>query len=378
MSGRSLSGRRRSGLVVLGVGLVLLVAAVGYQVWHRHRTPSASAETLESPAVLGPAGQCGTQAKLRGQGPAAVVIVLDGVPTAMRAGDWQPLTVSACPVDANGATTAWPLGAVDGLRRFSMLSTEGATGQGHPPTSQACAPGSGFGHGVCLTEEIARTGAITIPYSYAGVTFTGTGLGVVAHNVAYDGPDSEQDVTDSVADLARQISSLEAVWPDTRIVVLGHSWGGLIATQWWEQHHGAQADPHVTAVFSLDGAINGANDCTLFAPLAPAALQQCSDLHDGRFTRDQQIADDDADGTLHIIGTVGDPAYNDSSGGGDVLDQALFRCEDVKTCLLPPAQLSPCDPNHAIYGTIGHDLVKACPQVLTPVRSAVQAAVDHP
>ena len=334
-------------------------------------TPSASDGSAAT--VAGP-GACGTRPALRGKGPAAVVILMDGVITKEGGGTWKPLTTSPCPVNADGRTTAWPAGAVDGLRRFSMLSSGKPTGYGAPLTSAECVPGKGFGKGGCLTEEIARSGAIMIPYSYAGTVVQGIGLGAVVVAKTYDTKDQMVPLAKPVAALANQIVSIEKAWPATRIIVAGHSWGGLIAEQWWEKHRGAHRDKHVVAVFALDGAINGASDCPNIG-VGPQATQQCQSLYANRYPHDKQISAANGDRTLHVIATPSDPAY-DGSGDGGLDADGLYGCANHKACQLAPTYLSPCAPfPFDAWGTGGHDQVKACPAVLKQIRSAARTAV---
>lgn len=377
---------------VIGATVVLTVAALTACSSAAPRVPEAAATSSGASAVLSPAasgtaaasavgtgsragpGACGTRPVLRGKGPAAVVILLDGVITKQGGGTWKPLATSPCPVDAHGRTTAWPAGAVDGLRRFSMLSSGKPTGFGAPLTSDECVPGKGFGKGGCLTEEIARSGAIMIPYSYAGTVVKGTGLAAVVAARTYDTQDQRVPLGRPVAALANEIVSIEKAWPAARIILAGHSWGGLIAEQWWERHRGARRDEHVTAVFTLDGAINGVSDCPSVG-VGPQATQQCQALYASRYTHDQQISRANGDHTLHVIATASDPAY-DGSGDGGLDADGLYRCADHATCKLPPTYLSPCAPfPFDAWGTGGHDQVKACPAVLKQIRAATRAAV---
>ncbi|MHB8243028.1 MAG: alpha/beta fold hydrolase [Solirubrobacteraceae bacterium] len=52
---------------------------------------------------------------------------------------------------------------------------------------------------------------------------------------AYTTDDTEQPIAASVAALDAEVGSVRTVWPTTPIVLVGHSYGGLVAEEWWEQ-----------------------------------------------------------------------------------------------------------------------------------------------
>jgi probable HAF family extracellular repeat protein len=131
-----------------------------------------------------------------------------------------------------------------------------------------------------FTDHIAATGAIIVPFSYNG-SLLGTdtrGRPVFRSNAygdlvpGYTLPDAASRMLDS------QIRSIHTIWPRTRIVVVGHSQGGLVA-ETYSRKYSASASG-VVAVFSLDSPLNGVQNtaacfsggatlglCTLAGPL---------------------------------------------------------------------------------------------------------------
>src|SRR5207244_3042144 len=53
--------------------------------------------------------------------------------------------------------------------------------------------------------------------------------------------------------LDAEVQSVKSVWPTARVIVMGHSQGGLIAYTWWDTHPTSSVKG-----FSLDSPINGA------------------------------------------------------------------------------------------------------------------------
>ena len=111
-----------------------------------------------------------------------------------------------------------------------------------------------------LDDAYAATGAVILPFSYRGAILSRDDGGAPQLTVA---PYSADDTTNGMFDaqawtLAQEIESIHRVWRSSRIVVLGHSYGGLVA-EWYWQSWWPKTDDHdgVVHVFSLDSPING-------------------------------------------------------------------------------------------------------------------------
>jgi hypothetical protein len=169
------------------------------------------------------------------------------------------------------------------------------------------------------------------------------------------------------------------------IVVVGHSYGGLVAEEWWQQQSATQRRRYnVAAIFSLDSPINGVDHCSLAGlTVGPFVSNEFCDRWDNRDQLDQQIIALDGDQSYTAVGTPNDPTYTGfPSGGGDLRAQVIYSCQDdgqdaYSSCIAsPPSMLShdpACDASGAgYYRTTGHDLVKACPEVVRAIVSAAE------
>lgn len=393
---------------------------------------------------------CGSpKANDQGQ-PANVVILLDGVGSEESGGTYYPFAVknpmpgvptvlNYCPLNSQYEERSQPdlpSGLDSSLRRWSEFSVPGTSSGGSssvPEATHACdrtepatipaprpgpAPGSqtpstatsvtvgtisgGFGKGTCLTEALANAGAVLLPYSYAGAVLKTSGQ---FSQQSYTAADSQQPLCSSVAYLAREITSMHAAWPQTRILVVGHSFGGLVAETWWFDEHpingGHCVRPTglsgVTHVFSLDSPINGVKYCEAAHQVLGSAASTWCDLWYGPnrnspagaegVANDTQIAAlDDHELSFTAVGTPNDPTYGEglTGGGGGLRAQLVYRCANSSIftdytdpnapCIdrtggaLPvsyPSASPECDASSGdIYGTTGHDIVKTCPAVI--------------
>jgi hypothetical protein len=314
-----------------------------------------------------------------------------------------PVVRSYCPIDATGQETGWPAGLDLGLRRWAEFTVPGGSsgGSSAPDSSQVCELSGGFATKSCLLARLADAGAVVLPYSYVGAQMTPEPSGAVFDFQGYSASDSKQSIDASTASLQTELSSIHQVWPVTHIVVVAHSWGGAVAEQWWEQDRPADADHlNVSRVFTLDSPINGGRNCTRLGVhllgLGHAVSQWMCDAWKNLATRDSGIVAANTDNSLTVVGTPNDPTYADSglggidalkSAGGGLEAQVVSRCwngsDDVMpqdaNCIDSPPSFPSTDTacNGAtgdIYGTIRHDLVKACPAVVTMIVQAVKDA----
>jgi hypothetical protein len=281
--------------------------------------------------------------------------------------------------------------------------------------------GGGFGKGVCLTEALADAGAVLLPYSYTGAEFNQKDEFVQNR---YTQDDSRQELCSSVTLLAREVVSVHSAWPSTRIEIVGHSLGGLVAETWWSAEHsktecGFQGFQHlffqhvpidgvgmgasgVVHVFSLDSPINGVRRCfsarsapTAFGSPGAAASTWCSlwggDSVHGVLNGMRIASIDDHELSYTAVGTPNDPTYGGGAsfgGDGGLEDQLVYSCVDnpdandpADRCIdntgsqLPvnyPSAAPECDGNSGdIYGATNHDIVKSCPAVIKLIVAAL-------
>lgn len=338
--------------------------------------------------------RCANPRLVSGQ-PVLVVILLDGAPSAEKGGEYYPFPVSNtganvpivsnyCPVEPSGHDRHFPPGLDDNIRRWSELSTRTSPyGSSSEQVTRACTSrddnsDSGLDKSTCLVAQLADLGAIIIPYSYAGVHVEADHKVVVE---SYNEEDSKQALEKSVEVLDEQISSIHVAWKKTRIALVGHSFGGLVAEDWWFNKRQQPNSNHrgVVHVFSLDAPINGVAKCDWATiPYADAAKDWC-DRWNNRYERDLEIIEADKDASYTAVGNQGDPTYGDDlfAGGGDLVPQVIYKCTgdgSAENCIASDPQTN--TPSYVISnplctgsggnikGTTGHDLVKVCPSVV--------------
>jgi hypothetical protein len=268
-----------------------------------------------------------------------------------------------------------------------------------------------------MLDAIAATGAMIFPYSYWGATLNGhrgSGLKFVynaytdcnstpvpvaafcssnpdaggspdpAHN-DHSNAKHSFSVDEAEDRLKTEVDSIERVWPNEAIVIIGHSQGGLIAFETWRKHMLPGAVSHL---FSLDSPINGAcgggfagihvTPC-LGPPGYPAF-----DLDDpfARWARDRDYLGQDGgrDPVFRFIGTRGDEVRVSALGNtpgygtkGETLQHQLLvtgpcRRGNRSGCPSPPDHVSECPVpeghvtrRHRWIYDDGHFIEKFCP-----------------
>jgi len=199
-----------------------------------------------------------------------------------------------------------------------------------------------FTHSFML-DDIAARGSIILPYSYpshnscasnpvsAYVNTSGTFF-----YPSYDKPDSDpfpllndwfshptcrNTMTTDARALSVELGSIHAYWPSSKLVVMGHSQGGLVIATAWKNNFFNVSVPGIQA-FSLDAPINGVcpDDISVFGQQAcfgPPSYPE----YTKRGTFDEgsggYLGTDAADGyNMHFVGTYGDsPAVPVPIGG---------------------------------------------------------------
>jgi hypothetical protein len=368
-------------------------------------------------AVSIPAGQAFTQGEPSAGPPTNVVIFLNGVNTAIRGGTYDPL--------------APPYGYCSSVDGATEITGDRSQYCSDPPTPRKQPTGSeplpiqdmlcnwreasGIGVGNRLTDTLASTGAVLLPFSYAGASLSGA---PTAPNVSLNsyGPSDVAKTTppEAAKILQAEIQSVLRVWPKTTITIVGHSEGGEVAYTWWQENivQNSQSNlnqvPNVTHVWSLDSPINGfgdlqsicisIHDCTGLTHAGPALANYYKEEWWYKAQLDSAFVDRDAatGNRFTPVGTVGDPLYDAGDsfnapgstriglvsevfvGHGcseatyyDARDCAPIGTSVVDACgPLPDDQYGP--PGYGILGDAAyHGVVKNCPSVMSQIKSSI-------
>ena len=193
-----------------------------------------------------------------------------------------------------------------------------------------------------LLSSLASTRALILPFSYNGAYFVG-GLKEPAFLVrAYDKivPNSA-DIFMEARVLDAELESIRGTWSNAKIVIIGHSNGGLVAKQWWRDWDGrysnqaahARAGWNVAGVYSLNSPDNGGSNPIealqlLFDPgtcgLGPFAQAPCITLAQEYSVLWYQFALDQRDDTSMAQTDTGDRGIFTPVGTrGDIIMELL-------------------------------------------------------
>jgi hypothetical protein len=165
--------------------------------------------------------------------------------------------------------------------------------------------------------------------------------------------------------------------------VIGHSYGGLVAEQWWEKYWLSSDGEGVVYVFTLDSPVNGIG--ATFAPkdvstqvqvdYGSAIVSLWHVLWTQKIPRDKILiaADQKASLTLRTIGTPDDSTYTyvDPDYVGLASQVLGFRDGTTWQTPTPASYLSPCSAAELIDGINGHDIVKVCTPVIEYIADLV-------
>jgi hypothetical protein len=327
---------------------------------------------LAAPSSAHAAERCRGPVVAGGQ-PALVAVVMDGISSQeLESGTSAPLGVANwCPALPDGSERRLPAGLDNGFRVWSGL----ATVDGQKPQTTTCRPEGGLASDTCLVARLADAGAIVLPYSYAGARVAADGR---FSFTGYTQHDTYQDPQASIARLDALIGSIARAWPSARVLVVAHSYGGTVASGWWETRAPGELSP-VEHIVTLDSPINGVEQCAATALIFSVAVSKelCRRWND-RDAYDARLLELDHPRTLTTIGTPDDPSYEppvkpdgtiQASGGGQLRAQVLYSKPDRVAA--PPsvvndsAECSGAGPG--IQGRSGHFAVIACPQTTRTV-----------
>ena len=269
------------------------------------------------------------------------------------------------------------------------------------------------GFGSQMTDTAAGAGALILPMSYGGpAQLSGPMNDPLFTMPSYTSDDVANSYPDKIAGyLNRQVKSIEAVWPNVPIVIVGHSNGGLVAELWWI-YFGSKEGNNVVQAFALDSPLNGVAN-----PLCETGL--CGIENVGQvlgvtyksYWRHQAKLDPryvglgDRSPLFTAVGTLGDPVYD----AADVVAAPAFgvrnigltsqvyfsepSCQDAGFDLSSPActvvgrsLLDPCGPlfdyGPPFFGLPGdvnlHGVVRNCPGVIGYVMRYVTPTTGIP
>jgi len=341
-----------------------------------------------------PAKQAFTQGSPKSP-PTTVAILVAGINTSSRAGTFNPLNVfDYCTtldgVNPNSAATNYPAPLAD-----MNIEWNEERSTGHTP---------GFGAGNRLIDTIASKGAVVLPFSYTNATLSGPANAPTFRYRAYSETKVDNTFPDAAAGtLDAEITSIHEVWRNARIVVIGHSNGGLVSELWWIQQ-GSKDPKGVVQVFSLDSPLNGVantlcnlNICGI--PGKPGVGKNLNTFYrvlwdNQALFEPQYVALDEKTDLFTPIGTVGDPVYDFGDGAvgpghNGLLSQLYFTepsCVDSgfnlssSNCSLVGKDfVDPCGPlddgSGPFFGLPGtewlHGVVKNCPGVIAKIMGYV-------
>jgi pimeloyl-ACP methyl ester carboxylesterase len=225
---------------------------------------------------------------------------------------------------------------------------------------------------------VGQGGVVLLPWSFRGVWIdTSDPAAPLVHVNASSAEESDQIPIDTdAAALAQEVASVHKAWPGTKIAIVAHSLGGLIAEQYWEYYWRSNHDG-VSRIIALDAPINGTKlvgGCSLIVKpgvcprFSYAVANFMASLWTSMEWHDPAISANDRNGAFLPVGTEGDSVYTLTNLGTDsLISQLLFACGGwpVETCNpLPPGFLSPCPSEE-------HAEVKACPGVISYVDDAI-------
>ena len=322
-----------------------------------------------------------------------MLILADGIGSENVGGSYQPL-------DINGA--GWGPGSTG----YCFTATAASNGYSYadsgysfmPPPLQSIVQDYLKGADPeldpqLLTNVLGAEGVTILPFSYNGATLSGSPTDpTLTVQPADPNVPGDQIPQTEAALLDQEVWSVHNMWPNTKIIIAGHSEGGLIAETWWyykgrfQVHNGTAADG-VAAEFSLDSPINGVAGGAFC--LTPGTGGLCSlghvssglgayfsSLWGNAETQDQNINNAE-DGSFIPVGTDGDPLYDLGDLGKGIRSQLTFatgqNCFGFGPGSCNPAGLdffSTCYPSRATNEHFwndpvgGHGLVMDCPDVI--------------
>jgi virginiamycin B lyase len=353
----------------------------------------------------------------QGVAPPYVVILLDGISSSQPGfsdNAFQPTSVSTpsyCPESFTSPSLfPWnqndfklpPNGPGEFFAKWNFYDLADNANGNEPATQSNSTPldlGTGSPSNEFMLDAIAAQGAIILPYSYMGVTLSyangqllfkfnpytrcnstpvlgGAGCNNLGTAHGFEHPTLNKDE----ATLRDEINQVQTVLPSSKVVVLGHSQGGLIA---WNCNCGYR-NPGGVEGFSLDSPINGVEVNGHDSPY-PAGYPKFSDRYSAGSTGlayDNSLGDPLYPDPFRFVGTWGDspttklgPITLNNAYGGPYSDETLqhqllvtgSQCNNqgnITSCPSPPDHVSGCSISSSSPAWVradAHFIVKFCP-----------------
>ena len=236
--------------------------------------------------------------------PSTVVILIPGFGTEMSSSTYDPLTQGSS----------------------ALSSVESDFDPTNEPATCNAVPN--------LTTALTNHGALILPFSYNGATLTGPATNPTMNVSAYGGSaggNSPSETLPSVVApfLATEVSQVNALWPNSHVVIVGHSEGGYVAETYFASSLFSESqDPEVNGIFSLDSPLNGVQNTTeaglllkaIGVPTSPALLALFKTDWQNAASDDATVLQKDSGTTLYVpVGTPGDNIYRLTDGSVDPL-----------------------------------------------------------
>jgi hypothetical protein len=262
------------------------------------------------------------------QDPPVVTIVLQGINSSLQdihnpgaVGSFNPAAADYCTssktngsLPPNNDGIHWPLQSLaDGWLNY--------------PQTDPTAAGAGAGNN--LLDSLASTGGYVLPFSYKGAEVSGTAAALTFTVQPYTKDDvANSTIPDEEKKLAQEIATVRKTWPNTTIIVVGHSNGGLIAEQWWLHDRSSQPGLYgVKQVFSLDSPLNGLYDapfCSIHLCELKGVGSALGDFYSALWANQSKwdpsrVSQDSQDQVFTAVGSYGDPLYDMGDNGATIL-----------------------------------------------------------
>ena len=201
-----------------------------------------------------------------------------------------------------------------------------------------------------LLDQLVEYGGIALPYSYtsaATLSASATGVPKFTFTGYTQDKSSTQDPKKDVKLLAKEVDSIHNTWPFTKIVLLGHSGGGLVVEQYWQNYQ--YSARNVQLAVSVEGPINGTRYAGLCSPHCPSAggfgdkvVNFLGQQWQNQVSNDAAILSRDSDGTFVAISTEGDSAYGFNTNGlfDSIVPDSVFPCDVTSSA----DQVNSCNP----------------------------------
>lgn len=338
-----------------------------------------------------------------GKSPRFVAVLLEGINSSITSSStFDPTSVSYC-AWPDGSTSGPPNNPSPALRSMAdgwLNFSYDTNSRTYDKTDQATAVAQRN-----LIDRLAAAGGYVLPFSYVehpsktGAVMSGTSAAPLFTAPAYSPTAVAIDDPryDEPPALQSEISSIHRIYPDTPIIVIGHSNGGLIAEQWWLRYRDAAANG-VRHVFSLDSPVNGVADAGAVNLNPVHCVSECvvggvgkttgnaySDMWNNKIFDPTEgdvavIAADSRQRLFTAVGSYGDPLYDAGDWSPAQLVAPGFRIGYASQMVLDPAcfgtgafQANYDHTNSACAPLAGVDFVDPCALAANPEDGAYHA-----